>query len=188
MNNSILSVALVHGALLGFPCLGMLCGVGMFALESAGQFSEWQSLGAPLEMPNAIVAGDTTAVYVATQSNRIYGCQHRGEQTYGWLAVDQLPQLDSRAQPDSSVFEGHVSPPPGTVISELKITRWGAETADETRYALLADGTVWRWKYSRVGFIALLGNLLVRAIGGAMLGVPLARFCAHRRQPRAGAR
>jgi hypothetical protein len=146
----------------------------MFALESTGQLAKWQSLGAPPEKPSEIRAGDTRTVYVATQANRIYGCEHRGEQTHGWFVANELPKFDSRVERYRPVFQGQVPPPPGIVISQLNVTRWGAETADETRYALLADGTVWKWEYSRVGLFALLGNLLVGFIGGAMIGVPLA--------------
>ncbi|NPV86972.1 MAG: hypothetical protein HPY45_13305 [Anaerolineae bacterium] len=174
----ILYIVLILGALLGFPCLGVAGGVAMFALESTGQFAKWQSLGAPPEKAVTICGGDTSTVYVATQANRIYGCQHRGEQTNCWFVVEDLPEADSRIERDAPVFQGQVEPPSGTVISQLNVTQRRAETADETRYALLADGTVWQWEYSRMGWVALAGNLLVGFVGGATIGIPLAVIVA----------
>lgn len=166
-------VVLTLNALLLLPCLGAVGGIGFFALESAGRLSTWKSLGAPPDQPIEILASDTDAVYVATQAGRIYGCQHRGAQTRCWFSVDQLPKLDSRSRRNAPVFEGQVPSPPGAVVSQLQVTRWGAEFADETRYALLADGTLWKWEYSRIGLFALLGNMLVGSIVGVMIAVPV---------------
>lgn len=166
-------VALTIGALLFLPCLGAIGGIGVFALESAGRLSAWKSLGAPPDKPIEILASDTDTVYVATQAGRIYGCQHRGAQARCWFPVDQLPKLDNRSMRNAPVFEGQAPPPPGVVVRQLQVTYWGVEFANETRYALLADDTLWKWEYSRGGSFALPGNMLLGSIIGVMIAVPL---------------
>lgn len=165
-------VVLTVGALIILPCIGLFGGIGYFALERAGTLSVWKSLGAPPYLPSEILASDTHTVYVATQEGRIYGCQHRSRQARCWFAVDRLPDLDRHVQQNASesVFEGK-APSPGVVVNQRQVTRWQAEFAEETHYALLADGTVWKWEYSRGGLYGLFGNMLIGLIIGVIIAV-----------------
>ncbi len=84
-----------------------------------------------------------------------------------------MPELDDHVKqnPSSSVFAGTVPPTPGAIADQLHVARWDGDTAEETRYALLADGTVWTLEYSPRGLSGFIGDVFVGVVIGVMVAV-----------------
>ncbi|MCL4553525.1 MAG: hypothetical protein M1565_00025 [Actinobacteria bacterium] len=84
-----------------------------------------------------------------------------------------MPELDDYVEqnPSNSVFAGTVPPTPGAIADQLHVARWDGDTAEETRYALLVDGTVWTWEYSPSGLSGFIGDVFVGVVVGVMLAV-----------------
>lgn len=171
----ILLITLALGALCLLPCLGMVGGIGMFALERGGRLSKWESLGASPAKPIEIIAADVDLVFVASEDGRIFGCDHLSERKLEcWYPVSQVPKLDPGIRTNTPIFTGQVPPPPGVPVSQLHVTHRYGELLSETYYAILTDGTVWKREYDLIGLFPLLGNLLVGLIIGGMIGILLA--------------
>jgi len=68
------------------------------------------------------------------------------------------------------------------VVDELDVTLWYADSAFETRYVLLEDGTVWKWEYDKGSgslFACILGPL-VGAAAGLLVAAALWIFVGRR--------
>ncbi len=152
------------------PCLGLMGSLAYLRARQAGAFSHWRSLGAAPGHAVDIVTGDMYVVYVRTASGIIYGCRHWDKPAAGdcWQKAQQPLSIDPDTQFDQSLFRGEPRPPPGAVTDSLKATVWYGDDATETRYALLADGTVWTWQYDTGGLWILLIILLGPAAGLAL--------------------
>ena len=153
------------------PCLGLACSLAYSTLRQAGDLSRWQSLGGPPEGGAEIVAGDPGVVYVRSKAGQVYGCEPPQAVAGGcWREAREPYQVDPKAVYDSPVYQGEVEPPPGNVVDRLDVTIWQAEDAFEARYALLEDGTVWKWEYD-VGAYFSLGLLLLGPAAGLAIAI-----------------
>jgi hypothetical protein len=132
-------------------------------------------MGSPPGSAVDVLSGDRSVVYVKTASGSIYACEHHGARIDKdcWHLTNEPLTIDSHAKIGTYVFEGQVKSPPGPVVDTLDVTVWRGEDAFETRYALLEDGTVWKWQYD-VGAYWTLGILLLGPAAGLVLGALLA--------------
>lgn len=163
------------------PCVGLAGSVGYLSLRTSGALSRWRSLGTPPEAAAEIAAGDTERLYVRTDSGSLYRCENFSWQRSGacWVPSQAPFDLDPNADFAKGLFGGQVPPPPGEVRDELKVMAWFAEDAFETRYAVLADGSVWVWQYD-VGSYRNLAVLAVGPLAGFGLGLVVAALLAVR--------
>ncbi len=154
------------------PCLGLLGSGAYLRARQTGTFSRWQSLGAPLDRAVDIVTGDPDVVYVRTATGTIYGCVHAEayEPVNCWIEAQEPLLIDPEARFDQRLYAGEVKPPAGTVVDTLYVTVWYAEDAYETHYALLEDGTVWKWEYDVGGYWSLL-ILVLGPLAGLAAGI-----------------
>ena len=172
------------------PCLGLGAGVAYLSVYSQGAFSRWHSLGMPPEPIAGFVTGDTEVLYVATETGSVYLCEADSRARDAcWLPADPPYTVDERSDYEHSVIPGDPpSPPPGEPVEVLYVSRFYAELAVETRYVLLADGTVWVWLYQSSGYLGLLVLLAAPVLGlgaGLVLIVILVIINRLRRRPAA---
>jgi hypothetical protein len=164
---------LATGAILVLlPCLGLMGAGAYIRARRAGAFSRWRSLGQPPGTGVDIVTGDADVVYVRTATGLVYRCDH-GETRAAedcWDYAQEPLTVHSKARLGTSVYQGELEPPPGTVVDTLHVTIWYAEDAFETRYVLLEEGTVWMWQYD-VGAYWTLSILLIGPAVGAAIGI-----------------
>jgi len=154
------------------PCLGLLASGGYLWARGQAAFSRWQSLGAPPEHAADILAGDTSVVYVAAGAGKVYACAHHGKKppAYGWSEAAYPLEVDPEIKTDQRLFDKDPKPPPGVVVDSLIVTRWFAEAAEETRYLLMQDGSVWMWRYDVGSYLALF-MWIAGPLAGLALGV-----------------
>jgi hypothetical protein len=154
------------------PCLGLLGSGAYLRARQAGAFSRWQSLGAPPGRAVNIVTGDLDVVYVRTAAGVIHGCVRAEayEPVNCWGEAQEPLLIDPEARFDERLYAGEVKPPAGTVVDTLSVAVWYAEDAYETHYALLEDGTVWKWEYDTGGYWSLL-ILVLGPLAGLAAGI-----------------
>jgi hypothetical protein len=129
-------------------------------------------MGAPPGTGVAVVSGDRLIVYVQTASGSIYECEHSGSRIPKdcWHTAREPLSIDKHAKTGTTVFEGQVKPPPGPVVDTLEVTVWYGDSAFETRYALLEDGTLWKWQYDE-GAVWTLGIIMLGPAAGLALSI-----------------
>lgn len=134
------------------------------------------------------LSGASWWVYVRSAAGAIYYCP---PYTSGDCWVRAAEPLDLPA-PEPCEIPGNfaVPPPPGRVLDSLEDQACNGEAAYQVNFAVLNDGSVWRWQHFTSGLFALaqwlLGSLCGALLGllaaGAITGVVLWR----RRQTRPG--
>jgi len=154
------------------PCAGLLGGLGYLQLRRNGAFSRWRTLSAPPGGGVDILTGDLQDVYVRSASGAIYGCAYGKKPVAAdcWEPATEPLPVDERADFVQRLFNREVRPPAGTVQDTLAVTVWYAEAAFESRFALLANGTVWVWEYGVNSYLSLF-VLVVGLVAGAALGL-----------------
>jgi len=162
------------GILVLLPSLGLVTSFAYFMARQAGLVSRWRSMGSPPGTAVDVLSGDSSVVYVQTASGDIYECQHSGSRIAKdcWHTAREPLSIDSHAKIGTNVYEGQVRPPPGPVADALEVTVWYGDAAFETRYALLEDGTLWKWQYDE-GAYWTLGIILLGPAAGLVLGILL---------------
>lgn len=170
--------------LISLSCLGAMGGMAYYWAENAGITSTWQALGAPTEKGVDLVTGDLDLIYVRSANDRLYGCEHGGirDPDSCWAEASEPLAVDPQVEFDNPLFQGSLAPPRGTVVDELDVTLWYADSAFETRYVLLEDGTVWKWEYDKGSgslFACILGPL-VGAAAGLLVAAALWIFVGRR--------
>lgn len=164
---------LVTGVILVLlPCLGLAGSAGYLKARQAGALARWRPLGAPPDGGVDIATGDIGTVYVHTAAGSIYGCRHRGARGADdcWYEAQEPLSVDREARFDKRLYQRKVEPPPGRVVDTLEVALWQAEDAFETRYALLEDGTVWKWEYDVGGYLSLF-IIILGPLAGVGLGI-----------------
>jgi hypothetical protein len=85
-----------------------------------------------------------------------------------WVEAQEPLRIDPNTALDDRLFRDDVELPPGTAVDTLDVTVWQAESAHETRYVLLQDGTVWKWEFSQVSYFSLIIVVLGLLAGGVL--------------------
>jgi hypothetical protein len=161
---------------LAMSVVGLGAGLGLHAalmprLE-AGSFTRWQARGAPPEPAVQLLGLGSDrvpeAVFVAAASGQVYRCCGPGRPA--WVAVE--PPASYHSQPACDALPARAPLPPGTVVACAEA--FAVEYVHErTQYALLADGTVWRWFY-HVGLDTTLYLVGGGLLAGSLVGLVLA--------------
>lgn len=129
----------------------------------------WRSLGTPPQPATKILLADRSGLYVETNSQQIYRCC--------WIAtpVPATPEFDRDCYPPNTTQHPlPVTPPPlpRQIVDRLE-TAVLMEGCEHIHYAILDDGSVWRWQYSA----SLLKELMpifdgiLGFFGGAITGL-----------------
>jgi hypothetical protein len=151
--------------------LGLAIGLTLFYvviyLEQRGR---WEQLDTPPGEIMKLVAADEDQVIVETAVGTLYEvyCQAKEPEEICWEEVE--PPVDAFSWPcDDEIL----LPPPGPVRDEIEFCIQH-EYLSLNRYALLEDGTLWRWEVfiyplGQVG--RLFQTIVISAILGAVAGV-----------------
>jgi len=173
------------------PCLGLGGGVAFLAGQSDGRFARWRSLAAPPETAESFVAADPFQVYVSTQSGQVYVCGHNQAPADGqcWRPAEAPYAVAAETDYEHSVFAGEAPPPPGDTTDAVYVALFRADAANEARYVLLTDGTVWVWEYATDAnqslLILLAGPVLGLALAGVVILALLVLSASQRRRAEA---
>jgi hypothetical protein len=159
------------GAILGLALLGAVAGLLLMYAHLRGHLTMWQALGQPPATISAFVPEHTgqLQVTVLAEDGKAYVC-HTATQPDCWeeIILEVRPPLDSEPCMTRPNF---ITPtPPGLLKSEVTVTFCHAETAALTQYALLQDGTVWRWDHFSSSYLVLL-EIVFLPLCGAWAGV-----------------
>jgi len=149
--------------------------IGKFPEENARQ------LVAP--PPGYIVCVETESAHVYCLERKLETFYRNGYQytrkIYAWKALspkEMVPRREEDACIRPANFD--VPSPPGKVVDEIVVEScMYAESASETRYALLANMSVWEWHYSANAFGTLVWAQLL-CVGGVMGGALLSAILA----------
>ena len=118
--------------------LGVCQGIGYIT-----QTNPWKSMGRPPALATKVLFADVSTVYVQTAAGQIYECC--------WSPA-QVPTTSTNRDCDPSRTEPAplpIAPPPlpGTVVDRHEVAKI-IESCEHVVYAVLDDGSVWRWQYS----------------------------------------
>lgn len=163
------------GGLLGLAVLGAVAGLLLMYAHLRGHLTFWQTLGQPPVPIRAFVPEHTGQLQVAVlaEDDKTYICQ-TSAQPDCWNEVDLSAQPPLFSEPCYTRPNFITPTPPGPLTSEITITFCHAETAALTQYALLQDGTVWRWDHFSSSYLVLMEIVFLPLCGawaGGMLGL-----------------
>ena len=149
---------------------GLVIGVVLFYLVTlTEQRGTWQQLDTPPHVER-LVAADQDQVNVETADSTLYTVHCRAEEPgeFCWQETEQL--VDVINWPCDGVI---LPPAPGPVRDQIE-SCVKYEVIILTQYALLDDGTLWRWEYFvyPLGQVARLAQtVIISTILGAIVGI-----------------
>ena len=127
-----------------FLVLGFFSSVILSGLVTNGLFVRWHSLDMPPEKANSIIGANYSDVYVSTINGNTYLYSRMRDNDIPkdkWILVENL-EIDEMSKCD---FEALYAPsPPSETIDFLQFG-YCPEPRLDVRYAILKDGTVWRF-------------------------------------------
>lgn len=160
------------------PILGCIGGYLLGEVYGKGTYSRWKSMPTPPTKAVEIIGGDPWNVYIMTEDGRTYVCHPDRP------ATDQVAdctgeevdtgQLDLVSLPCEPPL-GFMPPnPPGNTVARIDTYSCHFEVPTQGSYALLEDGSLWRWAWSTstLGTLARAAiSLVAGAIAGAIVGI-----------------
>jgi hypothetical protein len=152
--------------------LGLIIGVallvGLLLVEQRGR---WERFDLPPGEIVSLAAADENQVVVLTADGLFYEvyCRAKAPEDICWEQVEPPEEFSPLPCDDAETL----LPPPGLVRDQVDFCM-RHEFLDLNRYALLEDGTLWRWhvfiyplgQVARLFQAAVLGTL-----GGAVIGI-----------------
>ncbi len=177
-------------ALLGLLCLGLLAGLALAQPAARGALSRWQRLPAPPSPAVKIVAGGlglsngSWYIYIRAADGQNYYCPPYSSGNC-WRPAPPAPNVPV-SLPCEPPARFSVPAPPGRAVDTLQAQACNAEAAYQVNFAVLDDGSVWRWQHFTSG-LAAIATWLLFALGGAVVGLLLwaiVAVVAWRRQAR----
>ena len=154
---------------LALPILGVALGFQFSVAWNTGSLARWERLPEPPARVEKFVGGSTSQVFIQAADGQIYACTLAGGEC--WAPADAPPDYPSI---DAACAEYPIrydlSAPPGKVMDVLE-TQWcHFEAGEQTNYALLEDGSLWRWHHRDANFLNL-ARAGVSALGGCVAGL-----------------
>jgi hypothetical protein len=151
-------IGIIVGAILSGVVFGAI-GLGIGSLQNKGYFVTWKSLGSTPEQPFRIIDASLWEVIVFAPSGQTFRFVaddvnwRTGTVTGHWV-----PTLKTRVEePSCYLYLKYVPPPPMQAI-DTREGNFCYEVRMAARYAILEDGSVWRWG-TRDGMTALLDGV-----------------------------
>jgi hypothetical protein len=158
-------------ALLGLLCLGWAAGFAVGQPAARGAFSRWQRMPAPPSPAVEIVAGSlglsngSWTITIRAADGQTYTCPPYSSGNC-WQPGAAAPEA-APAAPCDPPAHFSVPSPPGRVLDTLQAQACNAEAAYQVNFAVLEDGSVWRWQHFTSGLAAITTWLLFALAGGA---------------------
>ena len=161
---------------------------GLYAyLDNMGKFEPWNPLGKPPKKAVKIFFHKDNSPFVETADGTIYLCSHsllhNGEDC--WIETDYSKIETKASNPCYQVKPFNVSKPPGKVIDMVEFescepTGFSANFKQHN-FALLEDGSVWTWEYSRrtLGIFRVFSYAVVGIFLGGIPGTVIAAICFY---------
>ena len=170
---SILIIAIAGS--LGFIIASYLAGKGIRDATAASA-SAWELLGTPNGGAKEISYSSISIIYVIGENDTEYRCQFvQGNGLCDWRedsSPDEPMDLSECISPWPDIPS-----PPGEVIDNSEHVFCYGEGKSQTNYAVLTDGSVWRWEHgtSGIGQIAALFTIVgMGTVIGILIGTALA--------------
>jgi hypothetical protein len=163
--------------LLGLPVLGLLGGFRVAEAAVSGALTRWQRLPDPPQPAAEILAAgsrmgnDAWWIYVRSAAGETYACSP-AEEGACWVTVPEPVELPT--MPPCEYPSNYTVPaPPGRVIARLDTEACNFEAGYQVNFAVLENGSVWRWEHFSSGLSGVAGWLF-GGLCGAGLGVLVA--------------
>ena len=170
---SILIVAIAGS--LGFIIASYLAGKGIQDATAASA-SAWEFLGTPYGGAKEISYSSIGSIYVIGENDTEYRCQSvQANGPCDWRE-DSSPDEPMDPSECTSPWPDIPSPPGAVTDSSEHVFCYG-EGKSQTNYAVLTDGSVWRWEHgtSGIGQIAALFTIVgMGTVIGILIGTALA--------------
>jgi hypothetical protein len=153
--------------LIAMPILSVIVGAGLFIVVLlVEQRGVWRQLDTPPGEVTRLLTADEDVVYVETADGTVYRvmCRAKGPDDICWE--------ETEAPPDDLVLpctHQELPPPPGPTRDHIE-TCFEYEYYILAQYALLEDGTLWRWN-AGIYPLGQVARLFRTVIGSAVLGV-----------------
>ena len=150
--------------------LGPVIGVTLFfVVISLEQRGRWEQFDTPPGEIVVLVAADEDQVVVETATGTLYEvyCQTEEPEDICWKELE--PPVESF---DLPCDDETLLPPPGPVRDQIEFCL-RHENLSLNRYALLEDGTLWRWKvliYPLGQVVRLFQATVISIVIGAAIG------------------
>ncbi|MCC6190986.1 MAG: hypothetical protein IT318_18350 [Anaerolineales bacterium] len=154
------------------PIAGLAGGFALAWAEGHGAFVRWQRLPAPPSPAREILGGGTALstggwwLYILGADGKFYHCPPYES---CWVEVAAVPE-PRPVEPCEPPANFSVPALPGSAVDELQAQACHPEAAFQVNFALLSDGSVWKWQRMVSG----LGSVvkLVLFLGcGTLLGM-----------------
>ncbi len=179
---TILNVFITLVLVIGFGFLGFKGSAWYFHAVSTGLFAKWTSLGTP---PGGAVAVMSTVpqsrsgkTVVKTADGKFYaykpGLSSHWEE-YTWPYPENITP-----SPRCPGFDRQRPSPPHAIVDCQGSFTWEWQDTEDF-YAVLADGSVWRWQYGMGlmdGLLLIAGVTILGGIVGFFLSKPLRKMFA----------
>lgn len=169
---SLILPALIINVVLLLPILGCLAGGWYGVAWNRGSVISWKRLEPLPQKATHILAAGTGlsnyswVVYVKTTNQKVYSCSPEA----CWLEKTVVPEELLASPPCDRPAHFEVPSPPGRVVDSIETQACHPEAAYQVNFAVLEDGSVWRWQHF-VTASSLLLYLLVSTVCGSMLGL-----------------
>jgi hypothetical protein len=170
-------------AIMIVPVLGLtgcIIGLLMTGAMTRGLFARWHPLGAPPDRPTSIVAADYTQIYVVTVHQLLFRYKAENQLQFGeapagtWSRAFN-PQVEEFSKCD---YVAPMAPPPPATAQDFIQFGYCPEPLIDVRYALLTDGSVWRFSTPDgldVAFTAIPIGVALGLVMGVVLAVAVWR-------------
>jgi hypothetical protein len=142
--------------------IGLVVGILTRLVFQPSYFVEWQSMGHPEgEILTDLVWADGDTVYAQNQSGFVFACcwyiaTAPPMENNPYYTVRELPSI--RGIPSDEFVDG------------IEVIHEYGEAPLTEKYALLKDGSVWKWQYAEHA-LSVINDYVTYAIRGALIGV-----------------
>ena len=176
MTGKILRVVIHVVMILGGAVLGFQAGLRFFYALRDGDFVRWRRLPDPPYPVTALLTATAHSLYVQTAQGIYHAADIQvcldSHKRGCWQKVDRPgidPPVGYACPVEESGSRFHIAAPPVAAAENLTESECGGEWSNETYYLQDGNGTVWVWLWGDFS-MALIGDFLLIAVGGAMAG------------------
>ena len=158
--------------LFGGVILGAACGASLAGLGADRSFETWYSLGTPSEPATNILFASPFSIEIEAASGKQYSFEPNDSGSYAlsgtWHTEDTFIQKDLR-EPICDFDQSYASLPRIAKTVDYAALAWCPEIIVDIQYAILDDGSVWRWDSQHARGTATIPSPWLIPIGIAFL-------------------
>jgi hypothetical protein len=186
--------------LFGMAGLGLALAILLTLVLRSGLLARWHPLAIPVqieprpgvrpeqaalptgvaEAAEHILLASPGSVYIESDQGRVLGARLQESRVSGtltsvdWRVETGPPQTQARSNDRDCTPQMIVLPPPGTIVDRVRDRNCGRGDYYQTEYAILADGSLWRWRNHLRLYSFLRIPVVVGPLAGLLLGIGLA--------------